>query len=80
VGAIVTGVPLVTVTLPGVIMPIPLPKVGVSVADPPIVILAAVAEVVKLVIEGSGTVLEVPTLIDTVLTTETPEELVTVSV
>ena len=51
-----------------------------SVADPPLVILAAVAEVVKLVIEGSGTVLEVPTLIDTVLTTETPEELVTVSV
>ena len=79
-GAIVTGVPLVTVTLPGVIMPVPLPKVGVSVVDPPIVILAAVAEVVKLVIEGSGTVLEVPTLIDTVLTTETPEELVTVSV
>jgi hypothetical protein len=79
-GVMVIGVPLVTAILPGVITPAPLLKTPVKVAEPPWVTLAAVAEVVKLVMEGSTAVLLVPTFTETELVTDTPLEFVTVSV
>ena len=79
-GETLTAVPLVKVILPGVNRAVPLLKTAVSVVEAPWVKYAAVAVVVKLVMVGSATVLEEPTLIDTVLVTDTPAEFVTVSV
>ena len=79
-GETLTGVPLVKVILPGVSTAVPLLNTAVSVVESPWVKYAAVAVVVKLELMGSATVLEEPTLIDTVLVTNTPTEFETKSV
>ena len=52
VGLTLTGVPLVTARLPGVIIPVPLAKTAVRLELPPAVIVAGAAT--KLVIVGGG--------------------------
>jgi len=73
VGETVTGVPLVTAILPGVITPVPLEKVAVRLAELPVV-MAATLEA-KLLIIGAGMTVTV-----TVLLVVTPSRLVTVRV
>ena len=74
VGVALTGVPLVTVRLPGVITPVPSVKMPVKLVVPPAVIDVGFA--MKLVIAGAATFTVMVTVIDAV----TPAELVTVSV
>ena len=66
--------------MPGVSTAVPLLNTAVSVVESPWVKYAAVAVVVILELMGSATVLEEPTLIDTVLVTNTPTEFETKSV
>ena len=73
-GLTLTGVPLVTARLPGVITPVPFTKTAVRLEFAPAAIVAGFA--VKLVING------VPgfTMTSTVCLTAVPTELVTVRV
>jgi hypothetical protein len=73
VGLTLTGVPLVTVRLPGVIIPVPLAKTAVRLELPPAVIVGGAAT--KLVIVGGGF-----TVIVAVAVTTAPLEEVTVRV
>ena len=57
VGLTLTGVPLVTVRLPGVITPVPLAKTAVRLELPPIAMVTGFA--IKLVIDGAGTTVTV---------------------
>jgi hypothetical protein len=52
VGLTLTPTPLVTARFPGVITPVPLAKIAVSVVLPPAIIAVGFAP--KLVIEGAG--------------------------
>jgi hypothetical protein len=73
VGLTLTGVPLVTARLPGVIIPVPLAKTAVRLELPPAVIVAGAAT--KLVTVGGGF-----TVIVVVAVTTAPLEEVTVRV
>ena len=72
-GLTLTGVPLMTARLPGVITPVPFEKTAVRLALPPTVIVAGAAT--KLVIVGGGF-----TVIVAVAVTTAPLEEVTVRV
>ena len=73
VGLTLTGVPLVTARLPGVITPVPLAKTAVRLELAPAVMVTGFA--VKLVIAGAGTTVTVA-----VWLTDASAELVTVMV
>lgn len=73
VGETVTGVPLVTAMLPGVITPVPFEKMAVRLAELPVVMDVGLA--MKLLIVGAGSTATV-----VVWVTDVPSGFVTVSV